>query len=47
MVVWLFALGAGAMMAGNLLGGWLSDRLGRDRVFGFGTVVAVAGTGNG
>jgi MFS family permease len=43
LVVRLFALGAGAMMAGNLLGGWLSDRLGRDWVFSLGTVVAIAG----
>lgn len=42
-VVWLFALGAGCMMAGNLLGGWLSDQLGRGWVFVVGTVVAIAG----
>jgi len=42
-VVWIFALGAGCMMAGNLLGGWLSDRLGRGWVFVAGTVVAIAG----
>jgi MFS family permease len=41
--VWLFALGAASMMAGNVLGGWLSDRLGRGRVFVAGTVVAIAG----
>ena len=43
--VWLFALGAASMMAGNVLGGWLSDRLGRGRVFVAGTVVAIAGIG--
>jgi MFS family permease len=42
-VVWLFALGAGCMMAGNLLGGWLSDHFGRGSVFVAGTVVAMAG----
>ena len=44
-VVWLFAFGAGCMMAGNLLGGWLSDRVGRGWVFVLGTVVAIAGIG--
>lgn len=42
-VVWLFSLGAGCMMAGNLLGGWLSDQVGRGWVFVVGTVVAIAG----
>jgi MFS family permease len=42
-VVWLFAFGAGCMMAGNLLGGWLSDRVGRGWVFVLGTVVAILG----
>ena len=42
-VVWLFALGAGCMMAGNLLGGWLSDHFGRGWVFVLGTVMAIAG----
>jgi MFS family permease len=44
-VVWLFAFGAGSMMAGNLLGGWLSDRVGRGWVFALGSLVAVAGIG--
>jgi len=44
-VVWLFTFGAGCMMAGNLLGGWLSDRVGRGRVFVLGTVVAILGIG--
>jgi MFS family permease len=43
MVVWLFSLGAGCMMAGNLLGGWLSDRVGRGWVFVLGTAVAILG----
>jgi MFS family permease len=42
-VVWLFAFGAGCMMAGNLLGGWLSDQLGRGWVFALGSAVAIAG----
>src|SRR5262249_58130845 len=42
-VVGVFALGAGCMMAGNVLGGWLSDRVGRGRVFVLGTVVAILG----
>src|SRR5262245_2123515 len=42
-VVGFFALGAGCMMAGNVLGGWLSDRVGRGRVFVVGTVVAILG----
>jgi MFS family permease len=45
MVVWLFAFGAGCMMAGNLLGGWLSDQLGRGWVFALGSIVAIAGIG--
>jgi MFS family permease len=44
-VVWLFAFGAGCMMAGNLLGGWLSDRVDRGWVFVLGTVVAILGIG--
>ena len=46
LVVWLFAFGAGCMMAGNLLGGWLSDRVGRGWVFVLGTVVAILGIGS-
>jgi MFS family permease len=41
--VWLFALAAGCMMAGNVLGGWLSDRVGRGWVFVLGTVGAILG----
>jgi MFS family permease len=46
MVVWLFAFGAGCTMAGNVLGGWRSDRLGRRWVFGAGSLTAVAGIGS-
>jgi MFS family permease len=42
-VVWLFAFGAGCTMAGNLLGGWLSDRFGRGWVFAVGSAVAIGG----
>jgi MFS family permease len=44
-VVWLFAFGAGCMMAGNLLGGWLSDHFGRGWVFALGSMVAIVGIG--
>jgi predicted MFS family arabinose efflux permease len=44
-VVWLFALGAGCTMTGNLLGGWLSDQVGRGWVFLLGSTVAVIGIG--
>ncbi len=43
--VWLFAFGAACMMAGNVLGGWLSDRVGRGWVFVAGTAVAILGIG--
>ena len=41
--VWVFAFAAACMMAGNVAGGWLSDRAGRERVFVTGTAVAVLG----
>jgi len=44
-VVWMFAFGAGCMMIGNLLGGWLSDRFGRGWVFALGSLVAIVGIG--
>lgn len=42
-VVWLFAFGAACMMAGNLLGGWLSDHFGRGWVFAIGSTIAIVG----
>jgi MFS family permease len=44
-VVWVFTVGAACMMAGNLLGGWLSDHVGREWVFGLGSIVAMVGIG--
>ena len=44
-VVWIFAFGAGCMMIGNLLGGWLSDRFGRGWIFALGSLVAILGIG--
>jgi MFS family permease len=41
--VLVFAFAAGCMMAGNVLGGWLSDRVGRGGVFVLGTAVAILG----
>jgi MFS family permease len=45
LAVWLFAFGAACTMAGNLVGGWLSDQLGRGWVFALGSIVAIAGIG--
>lgn len=42
-VVAVFAFGAGCMIAGNLLGGWLSDQLGRGWVFGLGSIISIGG----
>jgi MFS family permease len=44
-VVWLFSFGGLSMVAGNVLGGWLSDRLGSGWVFALGSVVAIGGIG--
>ena len=42
-VVWFFSFGAACTMAGNLLGGWLSDRLGRGSVYVLGSLIAIIG----
>jgi MFS family permease len=42
-VVWLFSFGGLSMVAGNVLGGWLSDRMGSGWVFMLGSLVAIAG----
>jgi MFS family permease len=44
-VVWFFSFGGLSMVAGNVLGDWLSDRLGSGWVFALGTLVAIAGIG--
>jgi MFS family permease len=44
-VVWLFSFGGLSMVAGNVLGGWLSDRVGSGWVFVLGSLVAIAGIG--
>jgi hypothetical protein len=42
-VVGVFALGAGFVMAGNVIGGWLSDQLGRGWTFAVGSLVSIGG----
>jgi MFS family permease len=42
---WYFALGGATTVVGNLVGGAISDRWGREIVFALGTVIAVAGIG--
>jgi MFS family permease len=44
-VVWLFSFGGLSMVVGNVVGGWLSDRLGSGLVFALGSLVAIAGIG--
>jgi MFS family permease len=44
-VVWLFSFGGLSMVAGNVLGGWLSDQVGSGWVFALGSLVAIAGIG--
>ncbi len=42
---WMFALGGACTVAGNLLGGSLSDHWGREWVFGLGSAIGIAGIG--
>lgn len=44
-VGWVFALGGACTVAGNVLGGALSDRWGRARVFALGSLIGIAGIG--
>jgi MFS family permease len=44
-LAWVFALGGATTVVGNLVGGALSDRWGRETVFAVGTVIAIAGIG--
>jgi hypothetical protein len=40
---WVFAVGGGCTVVGNLFGGWLSDRRGRRWVFAAGSTIGIAG----
>jgi MFS family permease len=40
---WIFALGGACTVAGNLVGGTLSDRWGREGVFTLGSIIGIAG----
>ena len=42
---WVFGLGGVCTVAGNVLGGVLSDRWGRGRVFALGSAIGIAGIG--
>lgn len=42
---WVFGLAGACTVAGNLLGGWLSDRWGRETVFALGSAIGIAGIG--
>jgi MFS family permease len=42
---WVFGLGGACTVAGNILGGALSDRWGRESVFALGSAVGIAGIG--
>jgi MFS family permease len=42
---WMFGLGGVCTVAGNVLGGSLSDRWGRERVFAIGSIIGIAGIG--
>jgi MFS family permease len=40
---WVFGLGGACTVAGNVIGGFLSDRWGREGVFALGSVIGIAG----
>ena len=42
---WVFGLGGACTVAGNVIGGVLSDRWGREWVFALGSVIGIAGIG--
>jgi MFS family permease len=42
---WVFGLGGACTVAGNVIGGSLSDRWGRGRVFALGSAMGIAGIG--
>jgi MFS family permease len=42
---WVFAVGGACTVAGNVIGGTLSDRWGREWVFALGSAIGVAGIG--
>jgi MFS family permease len=42
---WVFGLGGGCTVAGNVIGGALSDRWGREWVFALGSAIGIAGIG--
>jgi MFS family permease len=44
-VGWVFGLGGACTVAGNVIGGSLSDRWGRARVFALGSAIGIAGIG--
>jgi MFS family permease len=43
---WVFGLGGACTVAGNVIGGSLSDRWGRERVFALGSAIGIAGIGS-
>ena len=42
---WLFGLGGACTVAGNVIGGFLSDRWGREPVFALGSAIGIGGIG--
>ena len=42
---WVFGLGGACTVAGNVIGGFLSDRWGREWVFALGSAIGIAGIG--